>query len=108
MQTIWIKEDPLNNILSGKKKIEGRLNKGLFKNLSPNDKVRFCSKNKSCIAIITKIKAYKNFRELLNYNLTDVLPNVSTINEGVIKYNKYYSVEKEYKYGILGIHIEVI
>lgn len=109
MKTIWIKENPLNNIISGKKLIEGRLNKGLFKNLKVNELITLSCKSKSCKVKIINIIKCNNFNDLLsNYNLNDILPDARNIAEGLEIYNKIYTIEKEYKFGVLGLYIEVI
>lgn len=109
MKTIWIKENPLNNIISGKKLIEGRLNKGLFKNLKVNELITLSSKSKRCKVKIINIIKCNNFNDLLsNYSLSDILPNATSIEEGLKIYNSIYSKEKEFKYGVLGIYIEVV
>ena len=109
MKTIWIKESPFKNILSGKKIIEGRINKGFFKNLKVNDILQLSCRSKNCKIKIINIIKCNNFNDLLsNYCLNDILPDVQSIEEGLILYNSIYSKEKEYKYGVLGIHIEVV
>ena len=109
MKKIWIKEYPLANIICGRKTIEGRLDKGFFKKIKENDILFFCSSTKYCKVKITKIDKFSNFNDLLkNNNLHDVLPNIKNLDEGIKKYKKYYSDESVKKFGVLGIHIELI
>lgn len=108
MKTIWIKNDPLNKIISGEKTIEGRLNKGIFKTINIGESVVLSSKDNSCLVKIINIRHFNNFYELLKCNLKNTLPEMNSVDEGSSKYLSYYSNEKQQKYGVLGIHISVI
>ena len=109
MKTIWIKENPLNNIISGHKIIEGRLHNGLFKNLNLGESIIFSCKSKKCLVKIINIMRFNNFNELLSkYNIHNVLPGISTITEGVEHYNNIYSRKKILDCGVLAIHIKLI
>jgi ASC-1-like (ASCH) protein len=109
MITIWIKEIPFNNILSNKKTIEGRLNKGIFKKLNSDDIIKLSCKNNFCKVKITKINKFSNFNDfLMNESINNILPDIKNVSEGIKKYHTYYSPEKEIKYGVLGIHIKLI
>ena len=109
MKTIWIKDDPLQNIISGKKIIEGRLNKGIFRSINEGEKVAFCSQKKYCEVKIININKFNNFYDMLTfYNFYDVLPFANSVMDGVSKYSTYYKTKDIEKYGVLGIQLEVI
>ena len=109
MKTIWIKEYPLNKIISGDKTIECRLNKGLFKNIIINEMIMLSSKNKQCKVKIINIERFNNFNDLFYHNdIKNVLPGINTIDRGIEHYNKLYSSKKILNFGVLALHIELI
>jgi ASC-1-like (ASCH) protein len=107
--TFSVNEPWFSFIKKGKKKIEGRLNKGKFKELKVNDIIKFKHGFDSVIVKITKINKYKSFKEyLVKEQLKTTLPKIKTIDAGVSVYRKFYSEEDEIKFGILAIHIELL
>jgi ASC-1-like (ASCH) protein len=66
-------------LLSGKKKIEGRLNKGKFKDLETGDVLLFSTGEKF---EIQKLKYYDSFRQMLEMGGTEnIIPNANTLEE---------------------------
>jgi len=108
VKNVWWKE-----IKSGKKSVEGRLNKGKFAQFKKNDIVIWINTDnkKECKTKIVRITKYKNFYEyLINEGLRNTLPikEITSIDKGVEIYYKYYSKEDELKYGILAIELKII
>lgn len=97
----------LNQIKSGQKTIEGRINSGMFLRVQEGDKFRFFSNNDEVNCTITKINKYKSFAEMLQAEgYKKCLPNVSTLEAAV----KAYSVipgydERASRSGVLALHI---
>ncbi len=92
-----------------KKKIEWRLNKGIFKSFIKGEKIKIKNGNEYIIAIIKKIRKYNTFEEYLSKEgLRKTLPNINTINEGCDIYYKFYTKEQEKEYGILAIEIKIL
>lgn len=96
-------------ICKKEKKIEGRLNKGKFSELTKNQIIYFNNNDNICKCKIYNIVKYKSFKEYLEQEgLKRTLPNVKTIKEGINIYRQYYSKDQEDKYGILAIYIKII
>ena len=96
-------------IKNKKKKVEGRLNKGIFKYFVTGDKVKIKNGENFINTEIIKINMYNTFKEYLSKEgLTQTLPDINTIKEGCDIYYKFYTKKQEIKYGILAIHIEII
>ena len=92
-----------------KKKIEGRLNKGVFKSFIKGDKIKIKNGNDFIIAKIKKIRKYNNFEEYLSQEgLRKTLPSINSIQEGINIYYQFYTKEQEKEFGILAIEIKII
>lgn len=93
------------------KQVEGRLNKGDFKNMEVGDEIEFTNNDfgfqRSYIVKIKSISYYDNFFEYLDSEgIERCLPTVDSIAHGVDVYYKYYKPEDEIKYGIKAITFE--
>lgn len=109
MKTIWIKNNAFKNIVSGRKLIEGRLNKGIFKSIKLNEIITLKTKEKSCKVKIINIDKFNNFNEMLNYySINTVLPDKKDINDGVLHYLNIYKQKDIDKYNVLGLQIKLI
>jgi ASC-1-like (ASCH) protein len=99
-------------ILLGLKTVEGRLKKGRFGEMKEGDVIEWNNDdfgNRSVTTIISKICYYPSFHSYLtSEKLTNCLPSISTIKDGVNVYYKYYTPENEEKYGIVAIHIKIL
>lgn len=95
----------------GLKTVEGRLNKGRFKEMKVGDIVEFHNEDFKERKVLTKIVAkaeYKNFEEyLIEEGLDKCLPGIPSIEHGLSVYYKYFSKEKEQEFGVVAIRIEV-
>jgi ASC-1-like (ASCH) protein len=96
-------------ILNGLKTVEGRLNKGSFCKMIPGDQLLFYNdQGENFKVIITDIKHYKGFRQLLKKEtLKKTLPGVKKIDDGVGIYRDFYSEKDEEKYGVLAIRFRL-
>ena len=96
-------------IREGKKTIEGRLNKGKFKDMKIGDIISFVNDaNKVKVQIINKIK-YNTFEEyLLMEGLKRTLPNIKTIKDGLDVYYSYYTKNQEKEHKIVAIEIKIV
>ena len=96
-------------IKNKKKKIEGRLNKGIFKSFIKGEKIKIINENNFIIVKIKKIRKYNTFEEYLSQEgLRKTLPNIKNIQDGCDIYYKFYTKEQEKEYGILAIEIKII
>jgi ASC-1-like (ASCH) protein len=107
-----LKEPWFTLIKLGLKKVEGRKNKGVFKEMKIGDVVRWFNDDYGPRDIYTKITKkveYSTFAEYLETEgLDNCLPSFSTIESGVNVYRKWYSEEDERKYGVIAIHMELL
>ena len=96
-------------IKSKKKKIEGRLNKGIFSSLLQGDIIKFKNNDDFIKAKVLNIVKYNTFEEYLTQEgLKRTLPNIQTIDDGKNIYYQFYTPEQEKQYGILVIYIKVL
>ena len=109
MKTIWIKNEAYKNIISGRKLIEGRLNKGIFSKLKSDDILILSSNKDSCKIKIINIINCNNFNELFSCcDLNKILPDKTSVKDGIKHYNNIYKNKDIQKYGVLGIVIKLI
>jgi len=105
-----LSEPHFSNIKSGKKKVEGRLNKGSFAEMKKGDIVEwFDDKKRKVKTKIVKLVYYKTFEKMIRTErLKNVLPEQTRILNGVNVYYEFYTPEDEKKYGIVAIRIRKI
>jgi len=90
---------------SGKKTVEGRLNKGKFKKVNIGDIFEIKGSGER-FEIIAQ-KTYKDFKELLkSEGIENVLPDKKGLKEALAVYYKYYSAEDEEKYGVVAFKLK--
>lgn len=91
-------------IVSKNKIIEGRLNKGKFKDFYIGQKIKI--NNKLFVEIID-IKNFSSFEEMLMVcGIDNVLPDCKTIEEGIEVYKKFYA-EQDKQFGVLALYISI-
>lgn len=108
---VKLKEPWFTLIKKGIKTVEGRPNKGIFKNIKVGDTIQFFNYKNSILVIVTDIVKYNTFRDMLEMEgLDKVLPDnsINNLDEGVAIYGKYYSPEIEKEYGVLAIKIKLV
>lgn len=97
-------------IYLGIKTVEGRLNKGKFKELKDNDIIEWQNNDFNPRSAKTRVvykTEYKTFREYLEKEgLDKCLPSIPTVDDGLEVYYKYYSKENEAEYGVIAIGLE--
>ena len=105
--------EPWFSLISlGLKTVEGRLNKGRFKDMQVNDIIEWHNEDFKERKILTKIvgkEEYKTFEEYLKKEgLDKCLPGIPTMEHGLSVYYKYFTKEKETEFGVVAIRIELI
>tara|TARA_B100000123_G_scaffold88666_1_gene64353 strand:+ start:3720 stop:4058 length:339 start_codon:yes stop_codon:yes gene_type:complete len=104
-----VQEPWFGYIKSGKKYIEGRLNKGSFQELKEGDIVHWQNNDNVVKTKIISVHHHKDFEKMLKaHSLCNVLPGVKTYKEGVAVYRKFFSSNDVKKYGVLAIKIKRI
>ena len=93
-------------IREGKKTIEGRLNKGKFKDLKINDTIIWNDTFETKIIRITNYDSF--YKYLINEGLKNTLPSkdINSIEAGLNIYYKFYTPEMEKEFGVLAIEIK--
>jgi ASC-1-like (ASCH) protein len=109
---------PFEEIKADNKTVEGRLKKGDFAKFEEGDTVTWINSSDNSKKVktrITKVVEYKTLYDMIkSERLKNVLPRfgISTIQEGVDKVYRMppinYTEEKEKKFGVLAIRIELI
>jgi len=99
-------------ILLGLKTVEGRKNKGRFKDMKVGDIVEWKNNDFKPRSVLTEIigKAeYSTFREYLETEgLEKCLPSIQSIDNGIDVYYKYYTKEEEKEFGVVAIRLKII
>ena len=95
----------------GLKTVEGRKNKGLFKELKIGDVIEWYNDDfmpRTIKTIVTGKNTYKTFREYLETEgLQNCLPAMPSIEHGLSVYFKYYTEEDEKQYGVVAIQLKL-
>lgn len=102
-----------SQIKNGKKKVEGRLHKGKFAALKKGHFLIITKDDQkhedTIVCIITNLVKYPSFQSyLVQEGLSNTLPGVKTIDDGIQIYRNFYSEEKEKENGVLAIHFHKI
>ena len=113
MKTIsmHLNEEPFNNILSGKKLIEYRLNDEKRRQISIGDYIIFYKRplNKQIMyARITDLKYYKNLYDMYSDTFDEYLKDMYKTVDDVVKDTSYYSEDEVKKCGCVAIRFEIL
>ncbi len=96
----------------GLKTVEGRKNKGRFKEMKIGDIVQWTNNDFAPRTVLTEIigKAeYKTFGEYLEAEgLDKCLPEIKDLDTGLSVYYKYFTKEDEKEFGVIAIRIKLI
>ena len=109
---------PFQEIKEGNKTVEGRLKKGDFAKFEEDDTVTWVNSSDRSQKVKTKITKVVEYDTLYHMIETEELKNVlprfgiSTVQEGVDKVYRLppinYTEEKEKKFGVLAIRLELL
>ena len=96
----------------GLKTVEGRKNKGLFKEMKVGDIIEWTNEDfdkRTVLTKITKKVEYNTFAEYLNNEgLENCLPGMTSLEHGLSVYFKYFTKQEEKEFGVIAIHLELI
>lgn len=111
----------LDEIIAGRKTVEGRLSRGKFAEYKVGDIVKLRrdvrlpdgmlqdGEPDAARVEIVAIRQYPDFLSMVTAEgFEKVIPFAKTAQEAASEYNKYYSAEDQAKYGVLAIEIKVI
>ncbi|XP_050212492.1 uncharacterized protein LOC126664244 isoform X5 [Mercurialis annua] len=103
---LHVQEPYFSLLKDGIKTIEGRCAGGNYSRIEPGALILI---NKSVVLKVKEVHQYPSFLEMLKAeSLSEVLPGVKTIEEGVKIYWKFYSEEKEMSNGVLAICVSKV
>lgn len=113
--------DLLDDIIAGRKTIEGRLNRGKFAQYQVGDFVslRRDIRDQHGIlhdggpdAALVKITAIRHYNTFLDLTTAEgyekVIPHAHSTQQAADEYNKYYSAEDQASYGVLAVEVQLI
>ena len=96
----------------GLKTVEGRKNKGRFKEMQVGEIIEWINNDfnpRSVLTRITKKTEYKTFKEYLeSEGLNKCLPGISNMKDGLSVYFKYFTKEDEQNFGVIAIKLELL
>lgn len=114
MHTCTLKKIYLDQILSGKKTVEGRINSGMFLRIKEGDSIKFfCGSNNyytKVICKVTKIEKFASFEAMLNQvGYQNCLPECYSLYQAANEYSKIpHYTDKARQNGVLALHIEKV
>ena len=101
-----------NFILNGTKRIEIRLNDEKRQNIKLGDKIKFLKEpdlNESFEVQVIGLLRYNSFEEMFkDYDISILSDKSMTKEELISVLEQFYTKEKQEKYGVLGIRIDLI
>ncbi len=101
-----------NFILNGTKRIEIRLFDEKRKQIKIGDTIKFLKEpdlKESFNTKVIELLRYNNFNDMFKDFDISILADISMTKEDLIKeLEQFYTKEKQYKYGVVGIRIELI
>lgn len=105
--------EPWFSLMSvGLKTIEGRKNKGRFKEMKIGDIIRWHNDDFGYRTFDTQIinkYEFNTFQEYLEQlGLNNCLPGINDLGLGLNVYYKYYTKEDEQKYGVVAIELKLL
>jgi len=110
LHSLKIMDDYIQDIIHGRKIVEGRIYKPKYELYVPNDKIVFTAPSGTTTTCrITQIKRYSSFGEMLkDVAIHSCLPSVHEYQAAVDVYNLIYwnQKEEELKCGVIAISFE--
>lgn len=105
LHNLNVQEPYFSYIQSGKKTVEGRLNKGKFKEIKPGDTIIFNDLETNPFKVL-ETNLYSSFSEMIkSETLEKTVPDKKTIQDAVDVYYKFYTKAQEKEFGVLAIKI---
>lgn len=99
-------------ISMGLKTVEGRKNKGKFKEMVVGDIIKWTNDDFASREVMTRViskQEYRTFQEYLeSEGLDKCLPGIKNMETGLSVYFKYFTKEDEDTYGVVAIRLELI
>lgn len=96
-------------VKNGQKTIEGRVCKGEYQQLSLGDHIMVNNNEETEVVevVVRRIARYASFRDMLAHEpLKQVLPNVTSIEQGLETYRQFYAPAQEQEFGVVAFEFE--
>lgn len=92
---------------TGEKRIEGRLRSGKYAGMKAGDEILVLSDDgdESFTVVVEELLQFPSFEAFLTVHLSEALPGVKSVQEGVAIYHQFYTPEQEAALGILAIRV---
>lgn len=100
-------EPYFTQIATGRKTVEGRINRDDWAAVCVGDKIEFYYNDNSIICEVVAIHHEKDFASLYRRFGDNLLPGISSEDEAMAIYHQFYTVADEERYGVVGIEIKV-
>ncbi len=100
-----VQEPYLSYILKGIKTVEGRLNKGKFKNMKIEDILNISNTHFKIVGIADYISFYDMVR---TEGVKNVIPDKDTAEDAAKVYYKFFTKEQEQNFGVRAIRIKPV
>lgn len=119
MHEIGIQTDSLEQIMAGKKTIEGRLATQRFLSIQVGDTISIRediwrggriidSRAKTATILITHIHRFPTFRDMLKLlGFEKFRPDVQTLPQAIEMFTRYYSRDDELRLGVVGLEFKL-
>jgi ASC-1-like (ASCH) protein len=99
-------------VKSGRKTVEGRLDKGKFGKLRRGDVLVVSGstgRKAPFLAVVRDVRRYGSFETyLVAEGMRNTLPGVTTVDEGIRVYRQFYSESAEREHGVLAIEMKTL
>ena len=103
-----ISQPRLDNLVSGKKRVEGRKGTLKWKKIESGNHIIFFDKNYYKFLVLD-VRIYTTIKEyLLKEGISNALPGIKTVKEGIKIYKQWTTDEEENKYGFLAIEVKFL
>lgn len=110
-QQMPLKNPYVQQIASGQKTIEGRINKGVFdgRRLQPGHRFCFFNQESRVYCRVKQVSVFSSFRDMLiNTGVNNCLPGVRSLDEAVRIYDRIPNYnELAQQFGVVALHLEV-
>jgi len=101
-----VREEYLDYIKSGEKRIEVRVAYPGLRGIQPGDKLIF---NDSIPAVVTGVKRYETFRQVLREEpVKKIFPDEPSFERAVKRFHGMYPKWKENRYGVIAIRFKLL
>ena len=103
---LYVRDEYLEMIKSGKKKIEVRVAYPQIKGIKPKDKILF---NDLVPAEVISVKRYETFRQVLREEpIEKIFPDNPSFEKALGRFHEMYPKWKENRYGVIAIKFRIL